>query len=83
MSNGENCTSSCRTRNHVTWGACVRAKDLRVAEVDSLQQKRADKNLDKYEKARRYGVQPATTRPHDVDQAVRVSETTSSAYQAI
>ena len=25
---GENCTSGCRTRDHESWGACMRAKHL-------------------------------------------------------
>lgn len=77
------CSSSCRTQDHTSLGACMRAKGVRVAAVDTTQQKRADKNLDAYEAARKAGIQPATTRPWDVDAAIRISEHTGTAYQAV
>ena len=85
---GENCTASCRTKDHATWGECVRAKNLKVAYAqshngrDATTQKKADKNLDAYANARKYGIQPKSTRPHDVQTAVQVSEKTGEAYQA-
>lgn len=30
-----NCTSGCPTKDHATWGECVRAKGLRVAYCNS------------------------------------------------
>jgi hypothetical protein len=85
---GENCSSSCRTKDHATWGDCVRAKSLKVAYAqdwkgkDATAQKKADKNLDEYAKARKYGIQPKSTRPNDVQAAVRISEQTGTAFQA-
>lgn len=78
------CSSSCPTPGaHASYGACLRAKNLRVAEVDTSQQKRADRNLDKYADARKHGIQPESTRPHHVEQAIRISEKTGTAYQAV
>lgn len=85
---GENCSASCRTKDHATWGECVRAKNLKTAYMqewkgyDATAQKKADKNLDDYAKARKYGIQPKSTRPHDVQTAVRLSEQTGTAFQA-
>ena len=78
------CSSSCRTQDHPTYGACLRAKNLRTQALDvemSAQQKAADKTLDEYAKARSYGIQPASTRQHDVQGAVRISEATGTAFQ--
>lgn len=82
------CTSSCRTQDHATYGECLRAKNLKTAYMqdwkgaDATRQKKADKNLDNYEQARRYGIQPKSTQKHDVDYAIRKSEQTGTAYVA-
>ena len=84
----DNCSSSCKDRTHNTYGECLRAKSLKVAYAqehagkDATAQKAADKNLENYAKARKYGIQPQSTRKADVDRAVRISEQTGSAYQA-
>lgn len=78
------CSSSCRTQDHESWGACVRAKNLRTPAlgVEMLTtQKAADKTLDDYAKARSYGIQPASTRTPDVQAAIRASEITGTAYK--
>lgn len=78
------CASSCRTQDHPTYGACLRAKNLRTNALDGetlTAQKTADKTLDDYAKARSYGIQPASTRTHDVQAAMRVSDITGTAYQ--
>jgi len=78
------CSSSCRTKDHSSYGACLRAKNLRTNALDPEilgAQKAADKTLDSYAQARKYGIQPASTRPHDVQAAIQVSEITGSAYQ--
>lgn len=78
------CSSTCRTKDHPTYGACLRAKNLRTSALDgdtSVAQKAADKSLDDYAKARSYGIQPASTRPNDIKAAVRISDHTGSAFQ--
>lgn len=85
---GENCSSSCKTKDHATFGECVRSKNLKTAYMqewkgkDATAQKRADKNLDQYEAARKHGIQPASTRPADVQAAVRISDKTGTAFKA-
>lgn len=78
------CASSCRTQDHATYGACLRAKNLRTSALDGEAisvQKAADKTLDDYAKARSYGIQPASTRAHDVQAAIQVSDMTGTAFK--
>lgn len=79
------CASSCRTQDHPTYGACLRAKNLRTSALDgdtAVAQKAADKTLDEYARARSYGIQPASTRASDVQAAVRLSDQTGTAVKA-
>jgi len=84
------CSSGCPTQDHATWGECVRSKGLKVAYegatltgVDSKVQREADRNLENYAKARKYGIQPQSTNKKHVDFAIRKSEQTGTAYQAV
>lgn len=85
---GEHCSSSCKTKDHATWGECVRSKGLKVAYAqewkgkDATAQKKADKTLDAYAAARKEGIQPRSTRAHDVQAAVRKSDETGTAFKA-
>jgi hypothetical protein len=85
---GENCSATCKTKEHETFGECLRAKNLKTAYMadwkgsDATAQKKADKNLDEYAKARSYGIQPKSTRPSDVQVAVRASDKTGTAFKA-
>lgn len=85
---GENCSSSCKTKDHATFGECVRSKNLKTAYMqewkgsDATAQKKADKNLDAYANARKYGIQPKSTRAADVQAAIRHSEQTGTAFKA-
>lgn len=79
------CTSGCRTQDHESYAACLRDKGVRVPQipVEALSvQKKADKNLDAYANARKFGIQPKSTRANDVQAAVALSEHTGTAFQA-
>ena len=82
------CSSACPTQDHETFGACLRAKNINTAYMqdwkgkDATAQKKADKNLDRYEAARKHGIQPKSTRPADVQRAIQISDKTGKAYQA-
>lgn len=82
------CTSGCPTQDHATWGECVRSKALRVAwansagGLDLTAEKRKNSELDAYRAARAQGIQPATTRRRDIEEAVRISDETGKAFQA-
>ena len=53
-----NCSSGCKTQDHESWGACVRAKNTRVgwaasaAGRDRTTEKKWDKELSDYRDAR-------------------------------
>lgn len=82
------CTSSCRTQDHESWGACMRAKNLRVAYCNSAAgkdytaQKQFDRGLSDYAAARKQGIQPASVKPAAVRRAVEASDQSGRAYDA-
>lgn len=69
---GEHCTASCATRDHESFGACVRDKGLRVGYaasangMDFTRQKKWDQRLNLYREARSAGLQPESTRLSDI-----------------
>jgi hypothetical protein len=77
------CASTCPTQDHESYGACLRSKGIQIGDLMNTKiQKAGSKNLDAYASARKYGIQPASTRPADVQRAIRASEATGKAYQA-
>lgn len=79
------CSSGCPSQSHKSYGECMRSKGVRIPEIPVAAlsvQKKADRNLDDYAKARKYGIQPQSTNPTHVQQAIRTSEQTGTAFQA-
>lgn len=80
-----NCSSGCTTQDHASYGECMKSKGVRLPAIGiegQAIQKKADKTLDEYAKARSYGIQPKSTRAADIEAAVRRSEQTGSAHIA-
>ena len=77
-----NCSSSCLTRDHKTWGECVRAKSLNLNPnlMFTEEQKKWDKELEDYSNAKRQGINPHGTTREKIDEAVRISNETGVAY---
>lgn len=80
------CRSGCPSPgSHKSWGECARAANIKTnalqPEVLSAQRS-ADKTLDRYANARRSGIQPKSTRPADIERAVRISDQTGKPFQA-
>lgn len=73
---GARCSSACVTRDHRTFGECLRAKrvNLNPNLSDTNVQKAWDRELDSYESACRQGVYPDGTRQHQIDKAMREAE---------
>lgn len=73
-----NCSSGCPTKNHKTFGECMRAKSLQVSphvnDSYSSRQTSWDRDLDHYEKAVDNGLQPSGTQRWQVDKAIREAE---------
>jgi hypothetical protein len=87
MSNA--CSSGCPTPGaHRTWGECMRAKNTRVGwaasaqNLDLSREKRFQKELSDYRDARRQGVQPGGTTGRKVEEAMKLSDMTGTAYNA-
>lgn len=77
------CSSTCPTQDHETYGACMRAKNIKIADVGyTTANKKHTTELSAYAKARAEGIQPKSTRKHDIEKAVRTSDKTGTAYQA-
>lgn len=87
MALGDNCSSSCLTRDHESFGECLRGKSLRVGYCQSAsgqdytQQKKFDADLAFYKSAREQGIQPASTDRTAVERAFRISEKHGKAYR--
>jgi hypothetical protein len=84
MKKGARCSVTCASKNHRTFGECMRSKNFRLNPnlADTGKQKAWDRELDSYEAARNQGVEPRGTSQKLIDEAMRTSEATGVAYQA-
>jgi len=86
MSTNSNCSSGCLTKDHATYGECLRSKSLRIAYCnsaggsDASRQKRWDAELNEYRAAVSQGIEPDSTATRDIRKAVDWSEKTGVAY---
>ena len=83
------CSSSCPAPGtHASMGECLRSKGIKVAYTnsaggwDATRQKKWDAELDAYRAATAEGIQPATTRMHDIQEAKRISDKTGQPFRA-
>jgi hypothetical protein len=82
------CRTGCPTQDHASWGECARSANLRIAYaasargLDATAQKKWDKELGLYARARSEGIQPNTTRTKDIQYAMSVSDKRGSAFDA-
>jgi len=85
---GQNCCSTCTTKDHPNFGVCMRAKGVRTLYVaktngcDADHVKKFDAEIAAYRAADRQGVQPDGSQMHQIDRAMRISEATGTAYQS-
>jgi hypothetical protein len=82
---GANCSSSCLTKDHATFGECVRGKRLNVGYCgqgggDATAQKKWDAELQAYRDARRQGIQPDGTTMPKIRKALEESDKHGAAY---
>lgn len=80
---GRNCSSVCITKDHKTFGECLRSKNLQLNPnlSDTQRTKSWDGELESYRSARRQGVQPRGTSQALIDEAMKISDATGQAYQ--
>lgn len=80
------CRSGCRTKDHASYDACLKAANVRTylaspsKGLDGTAQKKWDAELHAYREARRQGIQPDGTTARKVEQAVRLSDQAGAAY---
>lgn len=86
---GEKCTSGCRTKNHASYGECLRSKGVAATGLESThpsfatdRQKAWDKELDRYEAAVKQGIQPASTQTKHIIAAEEVSQQLGVPFKA-
>lgn len=85
-----NCTSSCKTQDHDTYGECLKQNTPMFMGVsptrsgwDQDQVKKDEKELASYRSAIAQGIEPRSTRTPDIEKAVAMSETAGKAFDGI
>lgn len=80
---GKRCSSACPTKDHRTFGECMRAKNLNLNPnlSDTGASKAWDAELSAYRDARAQGIQPSGTTMAKVREAVEISNATGVAYK--
>lgn len=82
------CRSGCRTKDHESYGACLRDASPRVgwcneaAKLDKTSAQKWDRELSDYRDCLRQGIEPEGTGRKDIDRAVRLSDKYGRAYDA-
>lgn len=80
------CTSGCSTGGHASWGACLRAKALRIGYCrssighDRTRQNKWDRELGLFAEAKDAGIMPDGTRTHNTRFAMDMSERFGGRY---
>jgi len=78
-----NCRSGCKTQDHANWGECARAANFNITDpLANAVSKQANAELNAYRNARKQGIQPRSTKMHDIKAAVMASDTLGKAVQA-
>ena len=85
-----NCTSSCKTKDHDSYGECLRSNTPMFVGVnptrtgwDQDKVKRDEKEIQSYWDATRQGIEPRSTRKKDIDAAVKLSNDAGKAFDGI
>jgi len=81
------CRSGCPTKDHASWGDCLRASNIQMNPGDAgsnkaMSKKRWNRELDAYSDARAQGIQPAGTRMGQIQASIEASEKLGKAYDA-
>lgn len=82
---GKNCSSNCATKDHKTFGECMRAKNALVAYCgiaggDASAQKKWDRELAAYRSARAQGIEPTGTTMPKIEAALEASDRVGMAF---
>ena len=82
MRKSKACSTACLTKDHKTWGECVRSKGLHIGPnlLGVTENKRGERELQAYRDAKAQGINPDGTTMAKVEEAVRISNETGIAY---
>lgn len=77
---GKNCSAACLTKDHKTFGECMRAKSLQIRPnlQNANAQKAWDNRLDRYRSAVDQGLSPAGTQTAQIDAAFKAVDGAAS-----
>lgn len=82
-----NCRSGCKTQDHADYGDCLQAANFGFAGCfptrqgwDKDKEKRDNKEIESYWAATKQGIEPRSTRQHDIDKAVQISNEAGKAF---
>lgn len=80
---GARCSSACLTKDHRTFGECMRSKNLQLNPnlSNTGASKAWDAELGAYRDARAQGIQPSGTTMAKVREAIDISDATGVAYK--
>lgn len=80
------CSSGCPYGDCPSYGYCMRNKGVKptwaTAEMDKTKEKKWEGDLAAYRDARRQGIEPATTQRKDVNEAIKRSNESGTAFKA-
>ena len=80
------CRTGCRTKDHTSYAECLQDAGVGTFLVraskgeDGTAQKKWDRELESYHRARKEGMQPDGTTQGKIDQARRLSDKAGAAY---
>jgi hypothetical protein len=81
MALGDNCSTGCQTKNHETFGECIKAKTVSCHDGASrASAKNWDGELNAYRDARAQGIEPDGTTKEKVEYATILSNEQGAAY---
>lgn len=77
------CSSGCRTKDHKSYGACLKSKGIQIEGVEAHDVNRKIRSdVEEYVDARREGIQPESISLKDTMMARRITEATGVPYRA-
>ena len=85
-----NCTSSCKTKDHQSYGECLKQNTPMFMGVnptktgwDQDKVKKDEKELKDYWAATKQGIEPRSTKQKDIDAAIQLSNEGGKAFDGI
>lgn len=75
------CRTGCKTKDHESYAECLRSAKAQVGPMWT-NSRAIHSELNAYADARRQGIQPAGTQSHQIEAAVRASDSAGQAWNA-